>query len=209
MFVLEMRFAALALLGLATIGCGSVEVSKPRYYRLEPLALERAEAKRPYSLRVGVIAVAPHLDSERLVSIYGEHRVDPSDEALWAAPLGRLVTASIEQGLRDAGVFATVLAAGDPSPADLELAGSLTRFERRVDASGEAAHAEIRLTLRDGRTGRVLWQARLDESARISSTTDASAVAALNTALALAFSRFVPRAEEEGGFRAAAAVPRK
>ena len=205
----SMRLSFVVLLALVASSCGSVEVSRPRYYRLTPVTLEHASAKRPYSLRIAAIDVAPHLDSGRLVSVFGEHRVDPSEEALWAAPLGRLVTSSIEEGLRDAEVFAAVLPAGDPSPADFELSGRLTRFERRVDSAGEAAHAEIRLTLRDEASGHIVWQASLDETARIESSGDAAAVGALNSALALAFRRFVPRAEEEGGFRAATAVPRK
>jgi cholesterol transport system auxiliary component len=76
---------------------------------------------------------------------------------LWAEPPAVAIAESLRSALREARLFAFVVAPGERAQADYLLTGELDRLEHLPSAIPPAVVAELRLTLVNDHDGRVLW----------------------------------------------------
>jgi uncharacterized lipoprotein YmbA len=125
--------------------CGSVAAPQQQRYRLEWPHPEPAPAPRLGVLRVLDLQAASHLQGEGIVVADGAVRLRQSELQLWAAPLERLVTEALTEGLSRSRVFTLVKGAGDAGGEDLILDGRLLAFEQ--DATRKQAHVLLELWL--------------------------------------------------------------
>jgi len=128
--------AGVLLLGMALSvgGCSGLHrgTPLPQTYVLRTAAAP-AVASTPAAgaptLRVGRTHTAPGLDSDRIVLMRSDHRLDYFAASRWAAALPDVVDALTAETLRNTGVWGTVSESGGGFPADYQLQIQIRRFE--------------------------------------------------------------------------------
>ncbi len=127
--------AALPALTAALVltGCGASEPVKPdRFYRLDPVPLEGAEAApAPAILLVHDLGARGLLGGRQIVYRTRESPLVAQryEELLWEDPPSRAIAASLVSAVRAAGIFQYVVIPADRARADYLLGGEVERFE--------------------------------------------------------------------------------
>lgn len=130
----RMSLASFVLLA----ACGSVEVPRERFFRLDVPAAKRPDPGRAGVLRVQDLQLGTALDSDCLLVQRGvQLELRPLER--WIAPLDRLVTDALVLGLSRARVCDLVKGAADAGGENWTLHGRIVEFgEARTDGGAEA-----------------------------------------------------------------------
>jgi ABC-type uncharacterized transport system auxiliary subunit len=142
-------------------GCGGA-VPQTRYYQLAP-----PTASRPSSGDMA-IAVEPltadgAYGDERIVYRLDPVRLDYYDYHRWSTAPGAMIGGYLEQALAQSGEFASVTHA-PTATTSVVLGGRVTALEEvDVDARHWVGHIAVELTLRDAKTGAIVWARTFDE----------------------------------------------
>lgn len=168
--------------------CGSVAVPEEQRYRLEWPRPAGGELPQMGVLRVLDLDVASHLQTDGLVVAEGPVRLRTCDLHRWAAPLDRLVTEALIQGLARTRMFALVKGAGDSGGEDLVLGGRVLAFEMAGGGEGVTGRAVLEAWVEQGSARRRL-ELRAEVPCRDGSPE--AGVMALSAALAEVVDRLV------------------
>ncbi len=136
------RRRAVVWLGALLSACGSVELPRERFYRLELGKAAAPDPDRAGVLRVLDLQLGTALDSDCLLLLDGV-RLEPQPQQRWIAPLDRLVTDALVLGLSRARVCELVKGGTDSGEETWSLHGRIIEF---AEARGERG-PEARVTL--------------------------------------------------------------
>jgi len=211
--------ALVVLFVLGTAACSPLQISEPSpvRYQLAPpedLVVPADLTGLPQSLAVFSPAVAPWLDSDRIMLVLGERRLEHAAGARWATTLPDL----LENLTRS-----TLLAAGGPAAVRApQVAGGSHALLLQVEGfhaaypSGRQArpvlHVDLIVSLLDTRSGAILGAARAARRSRAGENRLALIVAGLERlfveALLEAAASIRPAAVEEAAGRSSLSLPR-
>jgi hypothetical protein len=135
----------LLLAAVALAGCSSPP--KTNFYTLSPAASApaRAEARAPYGVAIGLVAVPESLDRPQMVMRTGANQVSIAEFERWAGPLKSEIALAIAENLKPLLDGASVFTYPQGAVADVNVSVDVQRFESVL---GEAATVEV------------LWQVR-------------------------------------------------
>lgn len=192
-------FAAL----FALAACGSVDVPRERFYRLEVPAAATPDASQGGVLRVQDLQLATALDSDCLMRVDGV-QLSARPLARWIAPLDRLVTDALVLGLSRARVCELVKGGGDPGGEHWTLRGRIVDFVEADGGSGPEARVAIELWLEAD--GRVLLHDEFAAQKPMADRSADAAVLALSEGLRSVVAEVVARMQRQDLFAKARAA---
>jgi cholesterol transport system auxiliary component len=128
------RMSVLVVLLAGASGCSGLlqhDAPSAQIYVLRPAATPntRVSAAGAPTLRVGRTQSAPGLDSDRIVLIRSDHRMDYFAASRWPAPLPEVVEALAVETLRNGGAWSAVHDSRGAFPTDYFLQIDIRRFE--------------------------------------------------------------------------------
>ena len=186
------------LLGVA--GCGSVEVPKQLYYRLEAPEPPKATIPRAGVLRVGGLELAADLAGDRVMVAENAVQVAPFVHHHWAGPLDGLLADVLVTGLRRAGWFERVKDPMAGGGEDWVLSGRVLDFQLAPGEDGRwVGRATIDLELVD-RQGALVFRDEFQRDVPAEGTDAAHVVHALSQSVAGILTDFGTRCERAGVF---------
>lgn len=197
------RWFVAALAALLTSACGSVEVPRERFFRLDLPEARRPDPGRAGVLRVEDLRLGTALDGDCLLVQHGVE-VEPRPLDRWIAPLDRLVTEALLLGLSRARVCDLVKGAGDAGTENWTLHGRIVEFGE-VHGSG-SAEARIALELWLEQDGRLLFHDEFRVAEPVGPGGPEAAVAGLSAGLSRIVDGVVERMQAQGLFAAARPV---
>ncbi|MCA8970647.1 MAG: membrane integrity-associated transporter subunit PqiC [Planctomycetes bacterium] len=184
---------------LAIASCSAVSIVETVRYTLPPVELERATHRIPYVLRISDFEVAPHLETEHLLTQFEDARIVVRSSEAWSAPLGSLVTNSILAGLLESERFRAVVDDHEAARAQLVLRGRVEDFEEWRDGGTRQAAVTVGFVLSGEDRGEILLQKRVEAKVPLQREDGATLVHGLHRALGDAFRIFLSSAEESAG----------
>lgn len=196
--------ACVVLFALALAACGSVEVPREHYYRLDVPAALAPDPGRAGVLRVMDLQLGTALASDCLLVLDGV-RLEPQPQQRWIAPLDRLVTDALVLALSRTRVCELVKSAADPGTETWQLHGRIVEFAAAHGAGGDEARIALELWLET--EGRLVFH---DEFTAVEPLRDAgpdAAVAGLSHGLQQVVGAVVERMQLAGLFAAARPQP--
>ena len=145
----SIRGASIALLLLLTSACGSLLNSDKQpieSYWLEPL---EPRVSAPHNVSgPGValkISVVPGLDTDRILTLGPDARLNHYAGARWADNLPELLESLVNRTLAGSGKFSPLRADRNPEPGDCLLQLEAHEFFTRLNEAGESRSVEIQL----------------------------------------------------------------
>lgn len=188
------------LVALAMAACGSVELPRERFYRLELPAPAVADPQRAGVLRVLDLQLGTALDSDCLLVVDGVH-LEPRPLDRWVAPLDRLVTDALVLGLSRSRAVALVKGSADPGGETWSLHGRIVEFAEVID--GSQRHAKVALELWLEQRDQVLFHDEFVVTETIEGPSTSAAVSALSRGVQNIVDRLVARMDDDGVLAAA------
>lgn len=148
--------AVILLLGWGLAGCSGSLLSSnapvSHAYVLRPaVAASAAEGPQSPSIRVLRAQAAPGLDTDRMLILGADGRLDFFSTGHWAAPIPDLVTAQVVEALRGSNQFEAVIGDSSPFPAENVLVIDVRRFEAQSASANAAPVAHVVLDCKLGR----------------------------------------------------------
>lgn len=146
------------LLGLGLAGCGGGLLSSnapvSHAYVLRPAVAAPPAAPgeaSPVSIRVLRAQAAPGLDTDRMLILGADGRLDFFSTGHWAGTIPDLVTAQVVETLRGSNQFAAVLGDSSPFPSENVLVIDVRRFEAQYASPDAAPMVHVVLDCKLGR----------------------------------------------------------
>ena len=102
-----------------------------------PASSASAATPAALTLRIGRTAAAPGLDSDRIVLMRADHRMDFYAASRWAAPLPEVIEALAVETLRGTGAWTAVNDSQGAFPGEYFLQINIRRFEADYTQSGD------------------------------------------------------------------------
>lgn len=186
--------------------CGSVEVPRERFFRLDLPTARQPDPGRAGVLRVQDLQLGTALDGDCLLVQHGV-RLEPQPLERWIAPLDRLVTDALVLGLSRSRVCDLVKTAIDTGGENWTLHGRIVEFG---EARGEtSAEARVTLELWLEERGQLVFHDEFATREPIAGAGPEAAVAGLSAGLSRVVDDVVQRMQARGLFAAArpAAAP--
>ncbi|MCP4639804.1 MAG: hypothetical protein GY851_05200 [bacterium] len=185
-----MRYLPLALIVLAA-GC----LSQPTYvpttrYTLAPEIPAIAADATPRVLAIRPLLPARPYSKPGISFLEADHVLGAYDHAEWAELPAASVTRALADALIASGRFQDVGDALNVTSPDLILTGQLRRFDEVRTAEPRTAVCEIRLELREARSGKCVWADTITASVAL----DGQNLPALAAAMSKAVSTVVSEA---------------
>ena len=188
------------VLPFALSACGSVDLPRERFYRLDLPPAAHADPQRAGVLRVLDLQLGTALDSDCLLVADGvQLEARPLDR--WVAPLDRLVTDALVLGLSRSGVVELVKGSTDPGGETWSLHGRIVDFAEA--AAGPERHARVALELWLEQRDQVLFQDEFVVAEPIEGDATAAAVTAFSKGVQTIVDRLVARMDHDGVLAAA------
>ena len=173
----------LVICGLVLAACGSVQLPREHYWRLELPTAAPSGMQASQVLRVQDLQLGNALSGDCLVVADGPSHLEARDLDRWIAPLDRLVTDAVVQGLSRTGTWTLVKGAADGGGEDCVLNGRILDFcEFRATADAPRI-ARAAFSFWAESSGRVLFAEELRAEVAIAEAGPEGAVKALSAAL--------------------------
>jgi cholesterol transport system auxiliary component len=131
-----MRASVAALLLLAGCSGGLHRDAPPTQHYVLRAAGEPRPAAGQETLRIGRTTAAPGLDTDRIMLVQPDRRMDYYAASRWAAPLPEVVEALAAETLRNTGTWLSVHDSRGAFPADYFLQIAIRRFEADYTRGG-------------------------------------------------------------------------
>ena len=190
-----LRAVAACALAVLLSGCGSLlgpPPPTPHFWSLDAQAATAAagpasapapapRASAPV-LIVGKPRAAAGFDTDRIVYVREEHRLEPYADNQWIDAPQRMLAPLIADSLARTGAFAAVLATPSPANGQWELDTEVVRLQHEVAA--QRVRFTLRATLVDRPMRTAVVAREFDAVAPTPSTNPAGAVSAANVAVA-------------------------
>lgn len=149
---LPVMLTAVALLAGCSGLLHSTAQPEQTYYLRAPLAAAAAPAQGPaVSLRVGRPLADPGLDSQHIMLVQSDHRLDFYSGARWPAPAPEVIESLAVQTLRASAQWASVEDSRSPFTSSYLLQTVLRRFDAEYAAGGGAPEVHVVLDCLIGR----------------------------------------------------------
>jgi cholesterol transport system auxiliary component len=196
-----MRAAAACALGALLAGCsgllGGPPPSPPHFWSLDgqvgaaggpatPAGAASAAAPAAGASAPVLIVAKPRaaagFDTDRIVYVREEHRLEPYADNQWIDTPPRMLAPLIAESLARTGAFGAVLAPPSPANGQWELDTEIVRLQHEVGA--QRVRFTLRATLVDKPLRTVVVAREFEAVAPTPSTSPAGAVAAANVAVA-------------------------
>ncbi len=195
------RVLTLSLLSVLS-ACGSVELPREHFWRLDLPAPAGGALPRGGVLRVDDLQLGNSLSGDCLVRADGPLHLEQRELQRWIAPLDRLITDAVMLGLSRTRVFTLVKSAGDPGSADHTLHGRIVEFAEVAQGDRVVGRAALQFWV-EGKDGIALAteiqsEAPLTDAAGAPATGPEAAVRALSTALQQVLDELVGRLQQAG-----------
>ena len=195
--------AAVCLMSACAGGLRSAAVPAQIYVlRPAPATATQAVNVSPIAATLRIVQPdpGPGLDSDRIVLVRSDRRMNFYAASRWPADLPEMVEALIVEAFRDGGAWAAVHDSRSPFQADYFLETSIRNFEADYTGGGESPEVRVRMDCALGRT--------LDREVVATFTVEGTATAAANrmSDVVAAFERAAGAALAQLTERAAAAV---
>ena len=192
--------AAIGLWPIVVVACGSVELPRERYFRLDPPPIAPADPQRAGVLRVMDMQLGTAIDRDCLLVARGME-LEPRPLDRWVAPLDRLVTDALVLSLSRTRSVSLVKGGADPGGETWTLHGRIVDFAE-VQADGERT-ARVGLELWLESRDRVLLAEEFHAVQPIVEPGPEAAVAALSVGVQKVVTELVDRMNRDGVFAAA------
>jgi len=184
------RRAAVCVLAALLAGCGNLfgpPPTTPHFWSLDaPAPPASAPAPAPRASAPVLIVAKPRaaagFDTDRIVYVREEHRLEPYADNQWIDAPQRMIAPLIADSLARTGAFAAVLATPSPANGQWELDTEIVRLQHEVAA--QRVRFTLRATLVDRPLRTAVVAREFDAVAPTPSTNPAGAVAAANVAVA-------------------------
>ncbi len=148
-----------AIIVLASCGGSAPQT---RYYQLAAPTIARPSSGST-EIAVEPLTADGAYGDERIVYRLDPVRLDYYDYHRWSTAPGAMIGGYLEQALAQSGEFASVTRAPTATTA-VVLGGRVTALEEiDVDAHHWIGHVALELTLRDAKTGAIVWAQTFDE----------------------------------------------
>jgi len=192
----QARAVAACTLGALLSACGSLlgpPPPAPHFWSLDaqvgataPAAPASAVAPAPRASAPVLIVAKPRaaagFDTDRIVYVREEHRLEPYADNQWIDTTPRMLGPLIAGSLARSGAFAAVLSTPSPANAQWQLDTEIVRLQHEVGAS--RVRFTLRATLVDRPRRAVVVAREFDAVAPAATASPAGAVAAANVAVA-------------------------
>ncbi|MBX3461724.1 MAG: membrane integrity-associated transporter subunit PqiC [Planctomycetes bacterium] len=185
---------------LALAACGSVEVPRERYFRLDLPAARSPDPGRAGVLRVQDLQLGTALDGDCLAVRRGV-QLEPRPLDRWIAPLDRLVTDALVLGLSRARVCDLVKGAADAGGEHWSLHGRIVEFGEARGDHGAEARVTLELWLEE--RGELVFHDEFTAVEALARPGPEAAVVGLSTGLRRVVDEVVERMQGRGLFAAA------
>ncbi len=189
-----------AVLLLSLAACGSVDVPRERFYRLDLPAPAPADPQRAGVLRVQDLQLGTAIDSDCLLIADGV-RLEPRPLDRWVAPLDRLVTDALVLGLSRSGVVELVKGSADPGSETWSLHGRIVDFAEANAGSQRQARVALELWLEQ--RDQVLFRDEFVVVEQVEGSATAAAVTAFSKGVQTIVDQLVARMDHDGVLAAA------
>ena len=186
--------ASAAVAAVLLTGCGSLFAPappSPHFYTLDSSTAIAVTAPAAPSSSAGALApvmlvatprAAAGFDTDRIVYVLEEHRLQPYADSQWIATPSKMLEPLISAALSRTGAFGAVLEAPSAVNAQWELQSNVVRLEHEVGAA--RFRFTLHVTLIEKQTRTVVLARDFDASESITGTGPAAAVAAANVVVA-------------------------
>jgi len=186
--------ASAAVAAVLLTGCGSLFAPappSPHFYTLDSSTAIAVTAPAVPSSSAGALApvmlvatprAAAGFDTDRIVYVLEEHRLQPYADSQWIATPSKMLEPLISAALSRTGAFGAVLEAPSAVNAQWELQSNVVRLEHEVGAARFRFTLHVTLIEKQSRT--VVLARDFDASESITGTGPAAAVAAANVVVA-------------------------
>jgi uncharacterized lipoprotein YmbA len=181
---------------LSLCACGSVELPREHYWRLDLPVQTGGELPRGGVLRVGDLQLGNALSGDCLVLADGPLHLEPLELQRWVAPLDRLITDAVVLGLSRTHMFTLVKGAADPGGEDHTLHGRIVEFAEQ--RAGDRAVARVVLEFWIETAAGVVFADELRAETPLVGTGAEAAVGALSQALQQVLDELVGRMRTAG-----------
>ncbi|MCB9887732.1 MAG: membrane integrity-associated transporter subunit PqiC [Planctomycetes bacterium] len=185
---------------LSLAACGSVEVPRERFYRLDLPAPMPADPQRAGVLRVQDLQLGTAIDSDCLLVADGV-RLEPRPLDRWVAPLDRLVTDALVLGLSRSGVVELVKGSADPGSETWSLHGRIVDFAEANAGSQRQARVALELWLEQ--RDQVLFRDEFVVVEQVEGNATSAAVTAFSKGVQTIVDQLVTRMDHDGVLAAA------
>lgn len=174
---------SLVSLALLLAACGSVQLPREHYWRLELPTAAPSGMQANSILRVQDLQLGNSLSGDCLVVADGPSHLEARELDRWIAPLDRLVTDAVVQGLSRTGTWSLVKGGADGGTEDCVLNGRILDFcEFRATADAPRT-ARAAFSFWAESSGRVLFAEELRAEVTIEEPGPKGTVTALSSAL--------------------------
>jgi ABC-type uncharacterized transport system auxiliary subunit len=147
---------------IALAGCGG-SVPQTRYYQLAAPTAPARPSSGELTIAVEPLTADGAYGDERIVYRLDPVRLDYYDYHRWSTAPGAMIGGYLEQALARSGEFSSVTHAPTATTA-VVLGGRVTALEEvDVDAHHWVGHIAVELTLRDAKSGAIVWAQTFDE----------------------------------------------
>jgi len=186
--------APLVLAWLAA--CGSVELPREHFWRLDLPAPAGGELPRGGVLRVDDLQLGNALSGDCLVRADGPNHLEQLELQRWIAPLDRLITEAVVLGLSRTRIFTLVKGAGDAGAEDHVLHGRVVEFGELTQGDTDVGRAVIQFWI-EGKDGIALAE-EIQAEVPLEGQGPEAAVRALSHALQQVLDELVGRMRAAG-----------
>lgn len=188
------------LLAAALAACGG-KVPETRYYQLAAPAPASAAARGEGVIVLEPLTADEAYGDERIVYRTNPYRLDYYQYHRWSAPPGVMIANYLEQALERSGRFRAVVREMTDD-ATVVLGGRVVAIEE-VDESKTrwTGRLAVELTLKDAKTGEVLWVRELAEREPLAAQSPEGLARALSAAMSRIAARTLPEVAAHAGGR--------
>lgn len=187
-----------ALAAIVLASCGSVELPREHFWRLDLPAPAGGELPRAGTLRVLDLQLGNALSGDCLVRADGPLHLEPLELQRWVAPLDRLITDATILGLTRTRMFAVVKGAGDGGGEDWTIGGRIVDFSEHTGEPVGTGYAHFVFWL--DRAGEVLFAEEFHAEVPLARPGAEATVASLSHALQQVLDELVGKMRAAGVF---------
>ena len=159
-------------------GCSALKpAAAPQsvFYSLDPMPVERVAAAPSVSDRAPSLLIAPTraaagFDSQRIIYVRQDHRIEYFARSEWVDTPARMLGELLVAEMSNNGAFRSAAMGTGAAAADLRLVTDIVRLQQEFQLQPSQLRFTLRATLVDGRTQRVLAWREFD--ARVAAASD-------------------------------------
>ncbi|MFP4499455.1 MAG: ABC-type transport auxiliary lipoprotein family protein [Candidatus Hydrogenedentota bacterium] len=165
-------------------GCATRQYTPTRYFLIQPDVAAEAPPSADTTLGYRPIEAAAPYNKKAMAYRADTHELRYRQDQEWSELPAQTVTRTLADALRATGRFGDVGNAADMPPPDFMLSGTLREFAEDRTTTPATCRLILRLELRGGRGGEVVWSEVLNAEVPLASTQAGALAQAMSKATA-------------------------